>query len=501
MNYYVKIVRFHLFLFLVCFTLSFCAAVPDVDSCNDISAGKLRSLGEIAMSEGNFEAAASYYVKVTEVEPQNAANYYKLSRLHARMGYLVDSLKDITKACEINPSQEYRSHKGKILISLGRCEEATNLFQALTKENFVLKDISASLKDAMSCEKKIREATEAYLAGKWSRAVKFLDMALSHTEQAINLQLMKAQAEYHLGDYYGTVSDTGKMLKSNNKYIQAYQLRGEAYFRLGEHTTALNHFRECLKLDPEHKGCKDGHKIIKNIMKKDKHGDDFFSSGDYNEAINYWWQAMNVDFSHLSFVRPTLLKVVKAHTALGEHVSACLEAQKHVDDQESIEGLFALGDAQVAAEKFKDAVNTFRRANNFTPNDRQKETQERLKKAEIALKQSNEKNYYKILGIPRNAKKRDVKKAYRDLALKWHPDKNSDRKEAEKKFQDIGEAYEVLSDVELRDKYDRGEEVFENQGGARGQTEFQQQVFQHFYHSGFGEGRSSDRRHHRFHFG
>jgi tetratricopeptide (TPR) repeat protein len=80
--------------------------------------------------EGNFVEAAAYYVKVTKVEPQNAANYYKLSRLHARMGYLVDSLKDITKACEINPSQEYRSHKGKILITLGRCKEATNLFQA-----------------------------------------------------------------------------------------------------------------------------------------------------------------------------------------------------------------------------------------------------------------------------------------------------------------------------------------------------------------------------------
>ena len=87
------------------------------------------------------------------------------------------------------------------------------------------------------------------------------------------------------------------------------------------------------------------------------------------------------------------------------------------------DGLFALGDAHTAAENFQDAVNTFRKAMDFEPNDRQKECQQRLQKAEIALKQSKEKNYYKILGVPRTAPSKDIKKAYRDLALRWHPDK------------------------------------------------------------------------------
>ncbi|CAJ0934985.1 unnamed protein product [Ranitomeya imitator] len=56
-------------------------------------------------------------------------------------------------------------------------------------------------------------------------------------------------------------------------------------------------------------------------------------------------------------------------------------------------------------------------------------------------------DYYEILGVPRNATQDDIKRAYRKLALKWHPDKNPDSKElAEKKFKDIAEAYEVLSD-------------------------------------------------------
>ena len=65
-----------------------------------------------------------------------------------------------------------------------------------------------------------------------------------------------------------------------------------------------------------------------------------------------------------------------------------------------------------------------------------------------------EKNYYKILEIPENADTEMIKKAYRKLAKKYHPDTNSGSKEAEIKFQDVNEAYSVLSDDEKRKEYD-----------------------------------------------
>ena len=121
----------------------------------------------------------------------------------------------------------------------------------------------------------------------------------------------------------------------------------------------------------------------------------------------------------------------------------------------------------------------------------------------MALKQSKEKNYYKILGVPRNAKLKEIKKSYRELALKWHPDKNTeDTEKAEKMFQDISEAYEVLSDKELRAKYDRGEEVFENQGGG-GQRRHHMDpnmFFQQHFRQGGGQQRQGggQRMHFRF---
>lgn len=65
------------------------------------------------------------------------------------------------------------------------------------------------------------------------------------------------------------------------------------------------------------------------------------------------------------------------------------------------------------------------------------------------------KDYYKILGVTKNASREEIKKAYRRLAVKYHPDKNRGDKQAEERFKEIGEAYEVLKDPEKRKKYDQ----------------------------------------------
>ncbi len=65
------------------------------------------------------------------------------------------------------------------------------------------------------------------------------------------------------------------------------------------------------------------------------------------------------------------------------------------------------------------------------------------------------KDYYKILGVDRKAGEDDIRKAYRDLAKKYHPDLNPNNKQAEERFKEINEAYQVLSDPKKREVYDR----------------------------------------------
>jgi len=101
-------------------------------------------------------------------------------------------------------------------------------------------------------------------------------------------------------------------------------------------------------------------------------------------------------------------------------------------------------------------------------------------------------DYYEILGVKRNASDEEIKRAYRKLAMKYHPDKNPNKKDAEERFKEINEAYAVLSDPEKRKQYNtfgkerfqqrftqedifRGfdvDEIFSNLFGGRGRREF-----------------------------
>ena len=112
-------------------------------------------------------------------------------------------------------------------------------------------------------------------------------------------------------------------------------------------------------------------------------------------------------------------------------------------------------------------------------------------------------DYYETLGLTKNASEEDIKKAYRKLARKHHPDLNPNDKEANKKFQQINEANEVLSDPEKRKKYDQygkdweHAEQFENARQQRtashierhtgGASDFEDEDFSSFFSSMFGE--------------
>lgn len=87
-------------------------------------------------------------------------------------------------------------------------------------------------------------------------------------------------------------------------------------------------------------------------------------------------------------------------------------------------------------------------------------------------------DYYEILGIQKNATSDEIKKAYRKLARKYHPDVNPDKQEAEEKFKELSEAYEVLMDPQKRQRYDQfGHEGVRNSFGSGG---FQWSDFSHF---------------------
>ena len=107
----------------------------------------------------------------------------------------------------------------------------------------------------------------------------------------------------------------------------------------------------------------------------------------------------------------------------------------------------------------------------------------------------SKRDYYEVLGAAKEASADELRRAYKKLAIKYHPDKNPDNKEAEEKFKEAAEAYDVLSDEKKRAQYDRFGHQGLNSGGGGGHQGFSgfEDIFSHFSDI-FGEiGRASCR--------
>ena len=96
-------------------------------------------------------------------------------------------------------------------------------------------------------------------------------------------------------------------------------------------------------------------------------------------------------------------------------------------------------------------------------------------------------DYYELLGVSRDASANDLKKAYRKLAVQYHPDKNPGDKKAEEKFKQISEAYDVLKDSEKRQRYDQfGHAAFKGGGGGTTSVDPFEMFREAFSGGGFG---------------
>ena len=239
----------------------------------------------------------------------------------------------------------------------------------------------------------------------------------------------------------------------------------------GQVDIGKKHIKQALSSDPDNKKIMLFWKDLSKMESIKNQANEAQKTGNLEEAIELYEGCLQFDQLNATYNQTILYNRACALVKLGKNEEALADLDRAIEmNKEYVKAYLKKGDIKLEMELFNESIAEYSKVKEFapqTPGLRQK-----LHNAQLELKKSKRKNYYKILGVDKNAGDSEIKKAYRKGAIQFHPDKHASKSEeeqkvAEKTFKDIGEAYAVLSDAKKRQMYDDGADIEEiNQGGG-----------------------------------
>lgn len=293
----------------------------------------------------------------------------------------------------------------------------------------------------------------------------------STTQPPMSWMYLKAQVYIFQNDMDRAQKIAHDVLRLNPKNVEALVLRGKVMYYSGENAKAITHFQEALKLDPDCTTAKTLFKQVRKLENTKNQGNDLFRQGNYQGAYEKYSEALQIDpdnketVAKLYMNRATvLLRLKRPEEALSDSDNAL------AIDSSYLKGLKVRAKAHEALEKWEEAVRDVQSAIELDASDAN--LRQELRRLQLELKKSKRKDHYKILGVSKEATDIEIKKAYRKLALVYHPDKNAGNPEAEARFKEVGEAYTILSDPESRRRFDSGVDLEPGMEGGAGMDPF-----------------------------
>ncbi|EXC16235.1 DnaJ homolog subfamily C member 3 homolog [Morus notabilis] len=401
----------------------------------------------------------------------NAAELFERVSQSVKVKRYSEALDDLNAAIEADPSlSEAYFHRASVLRQLCRYKESERSYEKFLelkpRDSAAEKEL-AQLHQAQSA---LDTALTLFESGDFTKSLEYISkVVLVFSPACSKAKLLKVRLLIATKDYSGAISESGYILKEDEDNLEALLLRGRAYYYLADHDVATRHYQKGLRLDPEHSELKKAYFGLKNLLKKTKSAEDNVNKGKLRVAVEDYRAALAMDPNHLAYNVHLHLGLCKLLVKLGRGTDAIISCNDALDiDGELLDALVQRGEAKLLTEDWEGAVEDLKSAAQKSPQDMN--IREGLMRAEKALKMSKRKDWYKILGVSKTASVSEIKRAYKKLALQWHPDKNVDnREEAENKFREIAAAYEVLGDEEKRTRYDRGEDLEDmGMGGGGG---------------------------------
>jgi DnaJ homolog subfamily C member 3 len=447
-------------------------------------------LGRDFLARGQLSDALSHYHAAVEGDNRNFLTYFKRATVYLALGKAKLAIGDLDQALNLKPDfTTARQQRGAVFLKMGDYDNAERDLYNVLQEDVYNEEANYLYHRINPAREQIQLVRDILVQNDHSTAVALLTQLLEISPWSSELRELRAHSYLALGDRLSAVSD----FRSVNRLMQdgsddltthIFQL-AKLLYELGHAADSLKEIRECLKLDPEHKLCFPFYKKVKKI-------DKFFIDAESSKEEKNFEECISSAQKVLKNEKDVQMIIYSANQILcscsvkgdkfTDAITYCNDALKITKDPSV---LCDLAEALIGEEMYDDAIRTYQDALELDENlQRAKEGLERAKRLQ---KQSEKRDYYKILNVPRTATTREITKAYRKMAQKWHPDNfatnESERKIAEKKFIDIAAAKEVLTDPEKRQQFDNGEDPLDPESGRspfrNGGNPFQNFHFQH----------------------
>ena len=412
-----------------------------------------------------------------EADPKSATYLSNRTAAYMSAGQYGLALLDCQRADVLDPNNPKVLHRlAKVYVALGQPGEALATYDRINPP--------PSAKDRQPATQMLKHLTQAQqtLASSGSLALHALDQAQnqlpSNATPPRKWRLMRGEAHLLLSNpnSLGEAAQIAMgLLRNNSADPEALVLRGRALYGQGENPQALAHFRKALECDPDFRDAVKWLRLVQKLDRLKEEGNDFFKRGRYQQAIDVYTSALEVDAGNRGTNSKILNNRAMCFSKLKQWTKALEDCDKAIQMDATYtkarktraKALGEGGDWEAAVREYKAIAEA---------NPEEAGIAKDIRNAELELKKSKRKDYYKSLGIEKDANDQQIKKAYRKLAVIHHPDKNPGDAEAEARFKDIQEAHETLIDPQKRERYDSGVDLMEPGEGM------------HSHGGGFGGG-------------
>ncbi|CAF9917425.1 MAG: hypothetical protein GOMPHAMPRED_001255 [Gomphillus americanus] len=483
-----------------------CQALSPRDIPSDTPVDSLIASAKGRLAIGEISDALLYYDAAVSKDPGNYINIFQRGATYLSLGKDALATKDFDKVLEIKPDFE------GALVQRAKLKSRNADWQAARADyKKAHKESSEEYTELVAAEKAAAAAVSAEKRKDWETCITEASPAILVAGTDLLLRQLRARCRFERGEVQEGVSDLQHVLQLAPGSLEPHlQISSELFYSIGDTERGLTAIRKCLHSDPDSKTCRKLLRQEKNLDKKLKKFKSYQDKKQYSNAVKILVgdgdetgvlaevkeeveQARKDGSIHAKSPNELYNRLVEetcnCYVEMNNKKRAATYCEENLKlNPNSLPALLFKARQQLDADEFEPCIHTLNHANEHHPGAQQIQTL--MQKAQVALKRSKTKDYYKVLQIDREADERTIKKNYRRLVKEFHPDKalakGISKEEAEKKIQAINEAYEVLNDPEKKAQFDRGEDPNDpSQQGAP----FQGSPFgsgQHFFHSSGG---------------